>query len=174
MTIIPAMTAPDPADPAGLRAAYGTFPTGVTAVCALRDGNPVGFAASSFVPVSLDPPLVSVCVQHSSTTWPLLVDRPRLGLSVLGDGQGATCRRLASKTGDRFAGLDVTVTDDGAVLIPDAVAWLDCSIHEIVPAGDHDLVLLQVEAMRVRAGVPPLVFHASGFHSLTALAAPAA
>ncbi|MEU9059215.1 flavin reductase family protein [Streptomyces sp. NPDC048430] len=168
------MTAPNPADPAALRAAYGTFPSGVTAVCALRDGTAVGFAASSFVTVSLDPPLVSVCVQHTSTTWPLLVDRPRLGLSVLGDAQDVTCRQLAAKNGDRFAGLDLTVTDGGAVLIPDSAAWLECSVHDIVPAGDHDLVLLRVEALQVHNGVPPLVFHASGFHSLTALAAPAA
>ncbi|MPY47435.1 flavin reductase family protein [Streptomyces acidicola] len=165
------LTAPNPCDPAELRAAYGTFPTGVTAVCALRDGAPVGFAASTFVPVSLDPPLVSVCVQHTSTTWPLLADRERIGLSVLADTQGTACRQLASKSGDRFAGVSVTTTGDGAVLLDEAAAWLDCSIHQILPAGDHDLVLLKVEAMRVYPGVPPLVFHASGFRSLAVPAA---
>jgi flavin reductase (DIM6/NTAB) family NADH-FMN oxidoreductase RutF len=130
------MTAPDPADPSGLRRAYGTFPSGVTAVCAMREGEPVGFAASSFVAVSLEPALVSICVQRTSTTWPLLVDAPRLGLSVLGAGHEEVCRRLASKTGDRFADVPVTATDGGAVLLHEATAWLECSVHEVVPAGD--------------------------------------
>jgi flavin reductase (DIM6/NTAB) family NADH-FMN oxidoreductase RutF len=165
------MIVPDPTETSALRRAYGAFPSGVTAVCALRDGAPVGIAASSFVSVSMDPPLVSVCVQHTSTTWPLLADRPRLGLSVLGSTHDRACRQIASKTGDRFAGVGLTATDEGAVLLHDAAAWLDCSIHEIVTAGDHDLVLLRVEALQTHDEIAPLVFHASRFHALSALAA---
>jgi len=157
---------PNPSEPKALRAVYGTFPSGVTAVCALRDGAPVGFAVSSFVSVSLDPALVSVCVQHTSTTWPQLVDRPRLGLSVLGSGQDVVCRRLASKSGDRFADTSFRVTDGGAVLLNGAAAWLECTVHQVVVAGDHDVVLLRVEAMQDHPGVVPLVFHASGFRAL--------
>jgi flavin reductase (DIM6/NTAB) family NADH-FMN oxidoreductase RutF len=165
------MIVPDPADISALRQAYGTFPSGVTAVCAMRDGAPVGIAASSFVSVSMDPPLVSVCVQHTSSTWPLLADRPRLGLSVLGSGHDKACRQIASKTGDRFAGIAFTATDEGAVLLHDAAAWLDCSIFQVVEAGDHDLVLLKVEALQTHVDVAPLVFHGSTFHALSALAA---
>jgi flavin reductase (DIM6/NTAB) family NADH-FMN oxidoreductase RutF len=165
------MLTPQLSEPAVLKAAYSTYPSGVTAVCAMRRGSPVGFAVSSFAPVSLNPPLVLVCVQHTSTTWPLLADLPRLGLSILGSSQGATCRQLASKTTDRFAGVGWTATERGAVMLDDSAAWLDCSIHEVVTAGDHDLVLLRIEALRVHPGVSPLVFHASRFHSLTAHAA---
>ena len=165
------MIVPDPADVSALRKAYGTFPSGVTAVCAMRDGAPVGIAASSFVSVSMDPPLVSVCVQHTSTTWPLLADRPRLGLSVLGATHDKACRQMASKTGDRFAGIGFTTTEDGAILLHDAAAWLDCSIFEVVTAGDHDLVLLKVEALQSHDDIAPLVFHGSRFHGLAALAA---
>ena len=55
--------------PAHLRRVFGAFPTGVTAIAALVDGSPVGLAASSFTSVSLDPPLVSVCLAHASSTW---------------------------------------------------------------------------------------------------------
>lgn len=65
-----------------LRQAFGCFPGGVTAVASLVDGEPVGMAVSSFTSVSMAPPLVSVCMQDSSSTWPKLRDRPRLGLSV--------------------------------------------------------------------------------------------
>jgi flavin reductase (DIM6/NTAB) family NADH-FMN oxidoreductase RutF len=89
-----------------LRQAFGCFPSGVAAVCAVVDGSPVGLAASSFTSVSVAPPIASVCVQHTSTTWPVLRQRPRLGLSVLAEGQDAVCQRLANKNGDRFAGTD--------------------------------------------------------------------
>ena len=59
-----------PVDGTELRRAFGCFPSGVTAVCAIIDGEPVGMAASSFTSVSIDPPLASICVQKSSTTWP--------------------------------------------------------------------------------------------------------
>ena len=61
-----------PADGDGLRRAFANFPSGVVAVCAEVDGVPHGLAVSTFVPVSLDPPLVSFCVQNSSSTWPRL------------------------------------------------------------------------------------------------------
>ncbi|GHF67899.1 flavin reductase (DIM6/NTAB) family NADH-FMN oxidoreductase RutF [Amycolatopsis bartoniae] len=162
------MIIPDLADTGALRRAYGTFPSGVTAVCALRDAAPVGIVASSFVAVSMNPPLVSVCVQHTSTTWPLLADRPRLGLSLLGETHEEACWQLASKTGDRFAGIGYTVTDEGAVLLHDAAAWLDCSIDTVVTAGDHDVVLLRVQALQTHPDVAPLVYQGSRVRSLSA------
>jgi flavin reductase (DIM6/NTAB) family NADH-FMN oxidoreductase RutF len=157
---------PDPAETATLRRAYGAFPSGVTAVCALRDGAPIGIVASSFVAVSMNPPLVSICVQHTSTTWPLLADRPRLGLTVLGTAHDRACRQIAAKTGDRFADIDYTVTDGGALFLHEAAAWLDCSIHAVSQAGDHDLVLLRVEALQIHDDVAPLVFHGGRLHAL--------
>ncbi|MFC1411233.1 flavin reductase family protein [Streptacidiphilus sp. N1-12] len=154
--------------PTELRRVFGAFPTGVTAIAALVDGVPVGLAASSFTPVSLDPPLVSVCVAHSSTTWPALRDRARLGVSVLGAHQEQACRRLAARDGDRFAALDWRATPDGAVLVEDASAWLDCSVEQQIRAGDHDIVLLRVHELDADHAVPPLVFHASGFRRLEA------
>ncbi|SEO98146.1 flavin reductase family protein [Amycolatopsis saalfeldensis] len=153
-------------DPVQLRQAYGCFPSGVTAVCALEDGVPVGIAASSFTPVSMDPPLVSLCVQNTSATWPRLRPLPRLGVSVLGQDQNAAARRLAAKDGDRFAELGLTRTDDGGVLVHGAVAWLDCSVHAEVPAGDHAIVLLWVHALRASPEDAPLVFHGSRFRRL--------
>lgn len=78
------MTSDTTLDAATLREAFGHFPTGVVAIAAEIDGTRTGLAASTFVPVSLDPPLVAFCVQNSSTTWPNLRGAPRLGISVLG------------------------------------------------------------------------------------------
>ncbi|PYC88032.1 oxidoreductase [Streptomyces tateyamensis] len=152
--------------PEDLRRVFGTFPTGVTALAALADGTPVGLAASSFTSVSLDPALVSVCVAHTSTTWPLLRDRARIGVSVLGAHQESACRQLAARSGDRFAGLDWRATPEGAVLLTGASAWFDCSIDRLVRAGDHDIVLLRIHELGADHTVAPLVFHAGRFHRL--------
>lgn len=149
-----------------LREAYGAFPSGVTALCALVDGRPVGMAASSFTSVSMDPPLVSICVANTSRTWPLLRAAPRLGVSVLAAGHESAARQLSAKTADRFAGLGFEVTGDGAVLIEESAAWLDCTLHAEVPAGDHTMLLLRIQALRSFPGVVPLVFHGSKFRQL--------
>ncbi len=156
-------------DSVELRRVFGAFPTGVTAVAALdENGRPLGLAASSFTSVSLDPPLVSVSVAHTSTTWPRLRDRERLGVSVLGAHQEQAARQLSARVQDRFAGLHWRISADGAVLIEGASAWFDCSIDQQVRAGDHDIVLLRVHDVYADDDVPPLVFHASQFRRLDA------
>lgn len=154
------------ADTAHLREAFGCFPSGVTAVCASLDGAPVGMLVSSFTSVSLQPPLVSICIMDASRTWSRLRGAPRLGVSILADCNRAVCQRFSQE--DRFAGLDLTCTVDGAVLLAEASAWLDCSIHNEIAAGDHTIVLLRVEALHARPSAAPLVFHGSKYHRLSA------
>lgn len=149
-----------------LREAYGTFPSGVTALCAMIDGTPVGMAASSFTSVSMDPPLVSICVANTSATWTRLRPSVRLGVSVLASGHEPAARQLAAKTGDRFAGLGLEITDEGAVLIGESAAWLDCTLFNEVPAGDHAMLLLRIQALCTFPDRHPLVFHASTFRQL--------
>lgn len=149
-----------------LRMAFSAFPSGVTAIAGLRDGRPHGLAASSFTSVSIDPPLVSVCVAHTSTTWPLLSAMPGLGVSVLGEDQGELCRALAAKTGDRFARVEWEASDTGAVFLRGAALWLECSLHAQLPAGDHDIALLNIHRLDTYDDVQPLVFHGSRFRQL--------
>src|SRR3954462_10469499 len=127
--------------PASLREAFGHFPSGVIAIAAEVDGVRVGLAASTFVPVSLDPPLVSFCVQNTSETWPKLKGLPYLGISGLGEAHDAAARMLAAKTGDRFAGLETVSRESGAVLVAGTAVWLESAIEQLVPAGDHTIVI---------------------------------
>ncbi|OUS92042.1 flavin reductase family protein [Rhodococcus sp. NCIMB 12038] len=152
-----------------LRKAFGCFPSGVTAVCATVDGEPVGMAASSFTSVSVTPPLVSVCVQDTSETWPRLRTRTRLGLSVLAEGHDETCLSLSNKTGDRFAKVEWDQSAQGSIFVHGASLWLDCSLHAELPAGDHAIVVLEVHGLRADPDTPPLVFHGSRFRRLAAL-----
>lgn len=155
-------------DPAELRRVFGAFPSGVVAIAAFVDGAPLGMAASSFTSVSLDPPLVSICVANTSTTWPALREAPRFGVSVLAASQEHAGRQLAARNVDRFANLDWRVTSEGAVMLVGASAWLHCSRHAVYPGGDHDIVVLRVHDLDADKAMPPLVFHASKFHRLEA------
>ena len=160
------MTLTETFEPLRLRRVYGTFPTGVAALAALVDGQPRGLAVSSFTSVSLDPPMVLVCVAHSSTTWPTLSHAPRLGVSVLAAGQEDACRQLSARGQDRFAGLQWHATDEGAVLLDGASAWFECSIDRRSRAGDHEVVVLRVHDLDGDHAVPPLVFHGSRLRPL--------
>jgi flavin reductase (DIM6/NTAB) family NADH-FMN oxidoreductase RutF len=149
-----------------LRDAFGHFPSGVVAIAAEVSGVRVGLAASTFVPVSLEPPLVSFCVQNTSTTWPKLKDLPKLGISVLGESHDEAAKALAAKTGDRFAGLETVSTESGAVFIKGTGLWLESAIEQLIPAGDHIIVVLRVSEVTVDAEVAPIVFHRSAFRRL--------
>jgi flavin reductase (DIM6/NTAB) family NADH-FMN oxidoreductase RutF len=151
-----------------LRRAFGCFPSGVTAICALIDDVPTGMAASSFTSVSMSPPLVSVCVQNTSATWPKLRLQARLGISVLAEGQDDACVRLSSKAGDRFAGVSWEAYPDDSIFICDATAWLDCSLYGEIRAGDHTIALLQIHGLCAAPHTPPLIFHASRFRRMAA------
>ncbi|HEY1134095.1 MAG TPA: flavin reductase family protein [Nocardioides sp.] len=164
-------------DPGRLRQAFGVFPSGVVAVAAEVDGVLLGLAASSFTSVSLDPPLVSFSIANTSKTWPDLRRARHLGVTILADHHGTVCRQLAGPVEARFDGVDVTVTDEGAVTLEDGLASFDCTIYNEVIAGDHTIILLRLHAVRhvdptldpadpAAVAPGPLVFHRSGFSAL--------
>ncbi|TJY67188.1 flavin reductase family protein [Arthrobacter sp. CAU 1506] len=150
----------------GLKGAFSCFPSGVVAICSMIQGEPVGMVASTFTPVSLDPPLVSVCMDRQSSTWPRLRNANALGISVLSEEQGTMCRQLSSKFLERFNGLQLQVSDSGAAFIEGASATFDCTIDSVIPAGDHFLVLLWIQALKSHLDQVPLVYHGSSFKQL--------
>lgn len=149
-----------------LRKAFSMFPTGVVAMCGMDGAEPVGMAVNSFSSVSLEPPLVSVCVARMSGTWPRLNRLPRIGLSVLGADQERLSRQLASRNGDRFQGVQFEATPDGALFVKGAALWLDCSINDRLQGGDHEIILLEVKDTGLFPHVQPLVFHQSQYLAL--------
>ncbi|GAA1490450.1 flavin reductase family protein [Brachybacterium sacelli] len=158
-----------------LREAFSHFPQGVVLVAAEIDGVPHGLVASTFtVGVSLDPPLVALAVQHSSQTWPLLAERPGLGVSLLGRDQSGVARQLASTNRERrFAGVGVEVDGTGALTLEDAPATMTTQIYATTAAGDHDMVLLEVLTIDSVPGAHAMVFHRSAFKELSAKDLPA-
>lgn len=153
-------------DEMALRRAFGFFPTGVLGVGAVIEGAPVGLAVTSFTSVSLDPPLVSICVARTSKTWPKLAAQPRIGVNVLASEHDLLCRRLASQVQDRFAGARWHASEQGAVLIEGSALWLECEVVSTLEGGDHEIVLMEVKESQLFPGVTPLIFHHSQLRGL--------
>ncbi|MDH2416117.1 flavin reductase family protein [Nocardioides sp. CER19] len=150
-----------------LRNAFAKFPTGVVALCAHDGTEPVGMAVSAFMPVSLEPPLLSVCIQKSSSTWPRLRQCGSIGVSVLGREQKDHAQRLAAKEGDRFAGVEMTQLPSGAIVLGDTHAWFECRLDASHDAGDHIIVVLQILDLHVeQEAEDPMVFFGSAFRGI--------
>ncbi|MQY31272.1 flavin reductase family protein [Nocardia aurantia] len=167
------MSDPASLDGGALRRAFADIPSGVVAICADLGTERIGMAASTFVPVSLDPPLVAFCVQNTSTTWPRLAALPRLGISVLSAGHAGAARTLAARTGDRFAGVTTETRSGGALFVSDTAVRMDVSVSQQIPAGDHAIVVLVINELHCAdesgpAAVEPIVFHRSLFRTLVA------
>lgn len=149
-----------PDDSATLREVMSAYPTGVTIVAACdAAGAPYGLTVNSFASVSLDPPLVLVCIGHSSMSHDPLVAAPSFSVNVLSADQGEVAGRFARAPSEgRFDDVTWVPGDSGSPLLPGAVAWLDCSVHEVLHGGDHSILVGRVERSRV-VDRPALVFH---------------
>lgn len=154
------------ADTDVLRAAFGCLPSGVAAVCAAGDGGSTGMLVSSLTSVSLDPPLLSFCVQDGSRTWARLRESHRVGVSFLGDVHEAACADFARPADDRLVDIATRQVGDGAVVLKGAPAVFVCSVHDEIPAGDHSIVLLRIVDLEFASDIAPLVFHRSTYHRL--------
>ncbi|WP_460275335.1 flavin reductase [Celeribacter sp. ULVN23_4] len=134
-------------DPRALRTAFGAFMTGVTVVTAKdASGAPLGFTANSFTSVSLDPPLVLVCLANSSVNYDAMVGAKGFAINVLSEGQTEISNTFARPVEDRFAAVKWKDGPHGAPVFEGVSAWFDCSMHKTVEAGDHVILIGQVEA----------------------------
>lgn len=139
-------------DDATMREALSSFCTGVAVITTIDDGRPAGMAVQSFSPVSLDPPLVSFCPAHTSSTWPKIRRVGRFAVSVLAADQQELCRQFAVTGGDKFAGVAWRPGSNGAPLLDGALAWIECDLAGTLPGGDHSVVLGRVTALAAAPG----------------------
>lgn len=151
-------------DPADYRRVLGNFPTGVAVITASTpEHGPVGMVVGSFTSVSLDPPLVAFLPMKSSSSYQKLAASKTFCVNFLGAHQEALCRVFASKTGDKFAGLEWNPSPSGAPILPGVIGWVDCELEAVHEAGDHDIVVGRVSALSTGGDVAPLVFFRGGY-----------
>jgi flavin reductase ActVB len=135
--------------------------TGV-AVVTTRDqyGNPHGLTVNSFCSVSLDPPLVLVCVARGARCFPVFNRTGEFAVSILSSGQEELARRFASSGADKFGGAGLVRTARGGVLVAGALATVECVTHARHDAGDHEILIGEVvaESLATRLGSPAVYF----------------
>lgn len=147
-----------PFDACEFRKALGSFVTGVTVVTTVEpDGGPRGFTANSFTSVSLDPPLVLICIAKTAASCPVFEGSGHFAVNVLAEHQQAVSGLFASKSPDKFAATAWSTGPAGSPLIAGAAAWFDCTTHQVVDAGDH-LVLIGRVAGFGQSPATPLAY----------------
>jgi flavin reductase (DIM6/NTAB) family NADH-FMN oxidoreductase RutF len=143
------------------RQVLGNWATGVTIVATEgRDGKPYGLTVSSFTSVSLDPPLILVCLDNRISGLQAFKDSGKFGVSVLTDDQSDLSTLFARKDTERPAELYFTGTT-GVPLIKGALVTLECETRAIHEAGDHQIFVAEVRAAETgeaREGKKPLLY----------------
>jgi len=160
-------------EPQALKAVAGAFPSGVTVITTAPAGKPVGMTVSSFTSVSLDPPLILVCVARTANCLPAFRVGSPMGVNVLSSTQAQVARTFASRVEDRFAAVAHRSGPHGVPLIEDTAAWMSTHIARIYDGGDHLILLARVHALH-RSPLTPLLYQAGTMHDWTPTAVPRA
>jgi flavin reductase (DIM6/NTAB) family NADH-FMN oxidoreductase RutF len=148
------------------RRVLGHFCSGVTIITTMDgEGRPTGLTASAFTSVSLNPPLILVCVAHDAQSYRALADGTRFAVNILAHDQEAISNRFATKpvshAAEKFEGVGYRMGALGVPVLKDALAELECTVVHAYPAGDHTIFVGRVEAADARGdgGLHPLLYY---------------
>lgn len=127
--------------------------------------RPVGMTVNSVASVSLEPPLLLVCLDHAADAHDALVAAPRFALNVLVRAQEPVARRFAETRPDRFEGVPWRQSENGVPFLDGALACIECERYALHPGGDHSIVLGRVTGGSGNGGVP-LLYYRGGYAGL--------
>lgn len=146
-------------DSSEFRKILGHWPTGVAVVTTRGpDGQPRGLTANAITSVSLEPPLVLVCIDRTAETHRGIVESGAFAINILPEAGRELARRFAAeRQADKFSGVSHRSGASGAPVLADALAWVDCGLHAFHEGGDHTIFVGRVLAAEAGQG-DPLVF----------------
>lgn len=150
-----------------LRDALGSFATGVTVVtCVDSQGLPFGLTVNSFTSVSLDPPLLAVCIARDASCAPALLEAPHFAVNVLQTGQQPASIRFSTRDEDRFGTTPWSTAETGAPLLMDSLAVFECERHAVHEGGDHDILIGEVVRASFDPNLDPLLYFRGSYRRL--------
>jgi flavin reductase (DIM6/NTAB) family NADH-FMN oxidoreductase RutF len=154
-------------DQSEFRRVMGHFATGVT-VITTHDGSGklTGLTANAVSSVSLNPPLVLVCIDKSAESYPSFGASKVFAINILSEEQETISRRFAKSGGDKFTGLGYRAGKTGAPLLNDTIAFLDCEVRHEFDAGDHTIYVGEVTDLGVEGELDPLLYFRGGYRNL--------
>ena len=154
-------------DPRTLRDALGCFATGVTVVtCIDAGGQPVGFTANSFTSVSLDPPLLLVCIHKKAACAPALTEASHFAVNVLQTGQQPASIRFSTRDEDRFGATPWSEGEFGPPILRESLGVFECERFEVHEGGDHHIVVGRVMKASFDAALDPLLYFRGSYRRL--------
>lgn len=155
-----------PIDDAAFKLAMSHFASGVTVVTTEHEGRSYGMTVASFASLSLHPPLVLVCVEKSVKSHDAISASKKFGISILKQSQADISGRFASKSDDKFSGVDVRRGELGVPLIAGSLCMIECRLSDTLPGGDHTIFVGEVVDVETGEGAP-LVYYRSGYREIT-------
>jgi len=154
-------------DPDVFRSALAAHPAGVVVITAQDEQGPLGLTATSFVSISLDPPLVGFLVDRSSSTWTRLQHASTLVVHLLAEEHHTLASTFATRGIDRFgAPTNWASLTTGEPLLTDCTTWMRCLTDEVLTLGDHHLVVARVVDACIDGERAPLLYHQRGYRSV--------
>ena len=154
-------------DPRTLRDALGCFATGVTVVtCLTADGTPTGLTVNSFTSVSLDPPLLLVCLAKAAASARPLIEATHFAVNVLQTGQQPASIRFSTRDEDRFGATPWACGEAGAPILNDSLGVFECERHAVHDGGDHHILVGQVIKASFDAALDPLLYFRGRYRRL--------
>jgi flavin reductase (DIM6/NTAB) family NADH-FMN oxidoreductase RutF len=148
------------------RSILGRFPSGVTVVTTKgADGSDQGMTVSAFCSVSLGPPLVLMCIEKTASAHEALTSAPAFIVNILSAKQEQIARRFAIVDIDRFEGVGFSRSGNGIAVLDDVLGVIECSRFALHDAGDHTIIVGEVEAGRAERGAP-LLYYRGGYAQL--------
>lgn len=154
-------------DPRTLRDALGCFATGVTVVtCLMPDGSPAGLTVNSFTSVSLEPPLLLVCLHKKAASAGALVSAECFAINVLQTGQQPASIRFSTRDEDRFGTTAWACGEAGAPILEDSLCVFECRRYAAYDGGDHHILVGEVVKASFDAGLDPLLFFRGRYRRL--------
>lgn len=149
------------------RDAMSRFASGVTVVTGiLPDGRPAGVTASAFISVSLDPPLVAICLDKATLCLPAFANGSHFAIHILKKDQKALSVHFARRSLDKFAAVDCRASATGCPILPGCLAVIECTRAAIHEAGDHFLIVGRVERLEAADNGAPLLHFRGAYHGL--------
>jgi len=153
-------------DPDAFRAVMGRFASGVTVVTATDDaGSAYGMTVSAFASVSLQPPLVVMCIDHAASLHDTLANAPYFAVNILASTQEPIARRFAETGAQRFEGIGYRNGENGVPILNDVLAFVECKRVSSTEAGDHTVIIGETVAASMR-DARPLLYYRGGFAQL--------
>jgi flavin reductase (DIM6/NTAB) family NADH-FMN oxidoreductase RutF len=154
-----------PIDDGHFRLALSHFASGVTVVTTAHEGQLYGMTVASFASLSLHPPLVLVCIERSVKTHDAISASGKYGVSILSSAQADISSKFASRSDDKFAGVELIEGELDVPLIAGALTAIECRLYDRLPGGDHTIFIGEVMKIHTTEG-DPLLYFRSGYREI--------